>query len=68
MNTAFSVAALVGGIVLLVFGYNEYQSAGSEIAKFFTGNPSDRAIWMLTGGAILSVLGLVGLMRGSRRR
>jgi hypothetical protein len=67
MNTALSVALLVGGIVLLVFGYNEYQSAGSEITKFFTGNPTDRSMWMLGGGAVLAVAGLVGLMRRSKR-
>jgi hypothetical protein len=67
MNTALCVALLVGGIVLLVFGYNAYQSAGSEITKFFTGNPSDRSMWMLGGGAVLVVAGLVGLMRGSRK-
>jgi hypothetical protein len=67
MNTALSVALLVGGIVLLIFGYNEYQSAGSEITKFFTGNPTDRSMWMLGGGAVLAVAGLVGLMRGRRR-
>ena len=67
MNTALSIALLVGGIVLLVFGYNEYQSAGSEISKFFSGNPSDKSMWMLGGGAVLAVAGLVGLMRGSRR-
>ena len=33
----------------------------------FTGNPTDRAMWMLIGGAILAVMGLVGLLRGSRR-
>jgi hypothetical protein len=66
MNTALSVALLVGGIVLLIFGYNEYQSAGSEITKFFTGNPSDRSMWMLGGGAVLAIAGLVGLMRRSR--
>ena len=67
MNTALSAALLVGGIILLVFGWNEHQSAGSEISKFFTGNPTDRAMWMLIGGAVLSVMGLVGLLRGSRR-
>ena len=67
MNTALSAALLVGGIILLVFGWNEHQSAGSEISKFFTGNPSDKAMWMLIGGAILGVVGIVGLARGSRR-
>ena len=67
MNTAISAALLVGGIVLLVFGWNEHQSASSEISRFFTGNPSDKAMWMLIGGAVIGVMGLVGLMRGSRR-
>ena len=67
MNTALSVALLVGGIVLLIFGYNAHQSAGSEITKFFTGNPSDRSMWMLGGGAVLAVVGLVGLLRGRRK-
>lgn len=68
MNTALSAALLVGGIILLVFGWNEHQSASSEITKFFTGNPSDKAMWMLIGGAVLSVMGLVGLVRGGSRR
>jgi hypothetical protein len=67
MNTALSAALLVGGIVLLVFGWNEHQSTQSEISKFFTGNPTDRSMWMLIGGAVLAVMGLVGLLRGSRR-
>jgi len=67
MNTALSVAFLVGGIALLIFSNNEYQSAGSEISKFFTGNPSDRSMWMLIGGGVLAAMGLVGLMRRSRR-
>jgi hypothetical protein len=68
MNTALSAALLVGGIVLLIFGWNEHQSASSEISKFFTGNPSDRAMWMLIGGAVLGVIGIVGLARGGSRR
>jgi hypothetical protein len=67
MNTALSVALLVGGIVLLAFGYNASQSAGSEVSRFFTGNPTDKAMWMLVGGAILSVLGLIGMFTRSRR-
>ena len=67
MNTALSAALLVGGIVLLVFGWNEHQSTTSEISRLFTGNPTDRSMWMLIGGAVLAVMGLVGLLCGSRR-
>lgn len=64
MNTAISLALLVGGIILLVFGWNASQSASSEISRVFTGNPTDKSMWMLVGGAVLAVL---GLLRGSRR-
>jgi hypothetical protein len=67
MNTVLSVALLVGGVVLLVFGYNASQSTSSELSRVFTGNPTDRAMWMLAGGAVLAVAGLVGLFRGSRK-
>jgi hypothetical protein len=67
MNTAISLALLVGGIVLVVFGWNESQSVSSEVSRVFTGNPTDRSMWMIVGGAILAVLGLIGTLRGSRR-
>jgi hypothetical protein len=67
MNTAISLALLVGGIILLVFGWNASQSTSSEISRVFTGNPTDESMWMLIGGAVLAVLGLVGLLRGSRK-
>jgi len=46
-----------------IFGYREYQSFSSEIEEFFTGSPSNRALWMLIGGAAASIAGLVGLLR-----
>ena len=67
MNTAISLALLVGGIVLVVFGWNESQSVGSEVSRVFTGNPTDRSMWMLIGGGILAVIGLIGTLRGVRR-
>lgn len=54
---------LVGGLILLYFGYQEYQSVTSEVEEFFTGSPDSNAMWMLIGGAVASVAGLVGLLR-----
>jgi Protein of unknown function (DUF3185) len=34
------------------------------MARFFTGSPTDKAIWMLIGGVVLSIVGVVGLLRG----
>ncbi len=66
MNKLVSVALLAAGIVLLIVGFNASNSLGSDFSRFFTGNPTDRAIWMLVGGAVLTVVGLVGLTRGSK--
>ena len=66
MNKAISLAILVGGVMLLIFGISASKSLGSDISRFFTGSPTDKAIWMLIGGAVLSVIGLVGLLRGSK--
>lgn len=63
MRKIISAALLVGGILLLYFGYDEYQSLGSEIDQAFGGSGSSQAIWMLIVGAAAAVGGLIGLMR-----
>ena len=66
MNKAISLAVLAGGILLLIFGINAYDSSSSDISRFFTGSATDKSIWMLVGGVAMSVLGLVGLSRKSK--
>jgi hypothetical protein len=67
MNKAFALALLVGGIVLIVFGVNESHSFGSDVNRFFTGNPTDKSMWLLVGGAVAAVAGLTMTLRGSKR-
>ena len=62
-----ALALLVVGILLAISGISASQSLGSDISRFFTGSPTDKAIWMLVGGAVLSVVGLVGVLRASKR-
>jgi len=64
---AVALALLAGGIVLAFFGMNAVDSANSDISRFFTGAPTDRAMWMLVGGIVMLVTGLAGLLLGSRR-
>jgi hypothetical protein len=66
MNKALGVALLVGGVVLLVFGFNESQSTASEISKVFTDSPTDRAVWFLVGGAVAAAAGLYLVLTKSR--
>ena len=64
MHKAVALALLAGGILLLIFGVSAAQSFGSDLSRFFTGAPTDKAIWMLVGGVAVSIVGVVGLLRG----
>jgi hypothetical protein len=66
MNKLVFLALLVGGVVLLILGINATNSFGSDVSRFFTGSPTDKAVWMLIGGAIAVVVGLVGTLRGGK--
>lgn len=49
MNKNISIALLIVGIVLIAFGLNAYHSASSDVSRFFTGAPTDKALWLLMG-------------------
>jgi hypothetical protein len=66
MNRGIAIALLVGGIVLAIFGISAADSFSSDMSRFFTGHPTDKAMWMLIGGAAAAVVGLVGLLRHSK--
>ncbi len=63
MNKGISVALLVVGIILLVFGFNAYHSASSDVSRFFTGAPTDKALWLLISGFIVGIAGVFGLVK-----
>ena len=62
MIKAAALALLAGGILLTIFGVSAMNSASSDLSRFFTGAPTDRAVWMLVGGIVMLVAGLAGLM------
>jgi protein-S-isoprenylcysteine O-methyltransferase Ste14 len=68
MDKTISLAILAGGILLVIFGVSASNSFSSDISRIFTDAPTDKAIWMLVGGVVLTVVGLAGLLRGSRNR
>ena len=67
MNKAISVAVLAVGILLLIFGINAYDSTSSDISRFFTGSATDKSVWMLGGGVLLTLIGMAGLLRMSKK-
>jgi len=66
MNKIISLALLVGGIVLMVVGINATNSFSSDVSRFFTGSPTDKAVWMLIGGIVAALVGLTMLWRSPR--
>jgi len=63
MNKAIFIALLVGGIILIIFGMNARDSLSSDVSRVFTGAPTNKAIFMLVGGAVAAVIGLIGIVR-----
>ncbi len=53
MNKIVSIVLLVGGVLLMILGVQATNSFNSDVSRFFTGSPTDKAIWMLIGGIIL---------------
>ncbi|GJQ47754.1 hypothetical protein KsCSTR_12240 [Candidatus Kuenenia stuttgartiensis] len=66
MNKVVSLAILAVGILFIILGVSATKSFSSDISRFFTGSPTDKAIWMLIGGAVAVIVGLVGLRSWSK--
>ena len=67
MNKMVSIVLLIGGVVLMIMGFQATNSFSSDLSRFFTGSPTDKAIWMLIGGIVAGVIGLLGLTRGPKQ-
>lgn len=60
------IVVLAVGIVLLVMGIRAFDSFRSEMSEFFTGSPTDRAVWLTIGGVAAILLGSTAAMLPSR--
>jgi len=67
MNKIVSLALLIGGVVLIIIGINATNSFSSDVSRFFTGSPTDKAVWTLIGGVLAAVVGLFGTLRGTKQ-
>ncbi|MDR5773010.1 MULTISPECIES: DUF3185 family protein [unclassified Caballeronia] len=68
MTRAISVALIVGGIVLLYFGGQSFHSLSNDVSRFFTGSPTNKTIWLLAGGVVATLAGMIGLALPLSRR
>jgi hypothetical protein len=67
MTKMISVALIVGGIVLLYFGGQSFHSFSNDVSRVFTGAPTDRTMFLIAGGVVATVAGLVGLTLSAKR-
>ena len=67
MNKIVSLALLVGGVILIVIGINATNSFSSDVSRFFTGSPTDKAVWFLIGGSVAAVVGLTMALRSGKQ-
>jgi hypothetical protein len=66
MNRGLGIALLAVGIVLMVFGLNSSDSISSSFSRFFTGHPTDKAMWLLLGGLAATVVGGIATLKPSK--
>ncbi len=68
MIKAISIALLAGGVVLLYFGGQSFHSFANDMSRMFTGAPTNKTIWLIAGGIIATLAGLIGLISSSQGR
>lgn len=66
MPKPLSVALLVIGIVLLILAATAADSMSSFFSDMFKGTPDTKTILLLVGGLFATIVGGIGVMRGSR--
>jgi uncharacterized membrane protein len=57
MSKIPSIAFLIIGIVLLVYGIDASNSVSSSLSNAVTGSPTNKSIWLI-------VLGVLGILSG----
>lgn len=67
MNKGVGIALLTVGVVLIVYGTHSTDSAASHVSNFFTGSPTNKALWMLIGGIGAAIVGAVMVLLPARR-
>ena len=68
MKKGISVALLAVGAVLIIWGISASESFSSDVSRFFTGSPTDKAVWLLIGGIATAIVGGFGLFFGLKER
>lgn len=60
MKMPIALAFVVVGIALLIFGLNSSDSIQNAFSRLFTGQFTDRTMWLIVGGSACLIVGLFG--------
>jgi len=63
MTRPLALGMFVAGILLVIFGISATDSISSDVSRFFTGAPTEKAVWLLIAGMVAGIAGLFGLGR-----
>lgn len=66
MNKPLSIALLVIGVILLIYGISAGDSVASNVKETVTGTPTDKSMWLIIGGVVAVILGGFGMLRGGK--
>jgi len=66
MNKPISIAILIIGVILLVYGISAGDSIASNVKEGVTGTPTDKSLWLIIAGVLGVVVGGFGLVRGRK--
>jgi hypothetical protein len=66
MNKTLSFVLLIAGVIFLLYGISAFHSIGSNVSRIATGSSTDKAIWLLAGGAVFAAAGFAGILGGSK--
>ena len=67
MHKIIGAILLVVGVFLLIRGHDLSQSINSQVKNLFTGSPSDQVMCYYLGGAVCCAVGVVELIRPSKK-
>ena len=67
MTRSISLALIVGGVVLLYFGGQSYHSIANDVSHVLTGSPTNKTIWLIAGGVVATLAGLIGFASSGKR-
>ena len=62
MSKIPSIAFLIIGALLLIYGVNASESVSSSVTEAVTGAPSNKSIWLIALGVLGLVTGGAGLL------